>query len=118
MNLGTIFIDIDGTILKHHGTLQEIELLPPEILPGVKEKLLEWQEKGYNIIVVTARPERLRILTRQHLAEFNITYTQLIMNVKNGPRYLINDTKPYANMEETAFAVTVKRDKGLSDCNL
>ena len=56
----TIFCDIDGTLVKHHGsqTKQIIEL--SEILPGTIEKFNEWDSKGYNIILITGRRESQR----------------------------------------------------------
>lgn len=41
-----------------------------------------------------------------------IYYDQLIMQVGNGPRVLINDA---CEDQETAFGITIERNKGLKD---
>lgn len=53
----TIFIDIDGTILKHGKNLNNMCTAKPEILDGVIEKFLEWRRKEYYIVITTARVE-------------------------------------------------------------
>lgn len=113
--MSLIISDIDGTIFGHHGSIESIMHKPMEILPGVKEKFDTWRKNGDCIMLVTAREEYMRQLTQYHLSQFNIPYDHLIMGVGNGLRYLINDTKPYAGLDETCFAITVPRDKGLTD---
>ncbi len=43
----TIFLDIDGCIIKHKGNLTSQINAIPELLPGTLEKLNEWEEKEY-----------------------------------------------------------------------
>ena len=43
----TLFIDIDGCLIKHRGNLSNIYFQEPELLPGVIEKFNEWDAKGY-----------------------------------------------------------------------
>jgi FMN phosphatase YigB (HAD superfamily) len=114
----TIFCDLDGTLVKHtspHGAQKPTHKM--KLLPGVKEKLLEWDAKGYNIILVTGRKNSLRRITEEQLEEAGIFYDQLIMGIGGGIRYLINDTKPN-NDKPTAVAKTVIRDKGIKDIEL
>jgi len=113
-----IFCDIDGTLVKkvdpciaHHPNHKM------ELLPGVKEKLLEWDRKGYYIILTTGRKESFREVTKNQLAEVGIFYDHLIMGIGGGKRYLINDTKPDSD-EKTAFAITVKRNKGIGEVEI
>lgn len=54
----TIFLDIDGTLLKHHGSLSLCGIMPPVLLDGVHDKLDEWDKKGYRIILITAGNNR------------------------------------------------------------
>ena len=110
----TIICDIDGTLMYHHGGAYT--QFSPEIslLPGVIEKLEEWDKKGYNIILITGRRESEREATIKTLSDLEVFYDQLIMGVGGGQRILINDLKPESE-EKTAIAFCVERNKGLGD---
>jgi hypothetical protein len=113
----TIFCDIDGTLVKH--APPHISSTPNhkmELLEGTLEKLLEWDKKGYNIILTTGRKESLRTLTEKQLTEVGIFYDQLIMGIGGGTRYLINDCKPDGAV--AAWAINIERDKGITDSNI
>jgi histidinol phosphatase-like enzyme len=110
----TIFIDIDGTLVKHQGNMSNMFLCDMEILPGVLEKLNEWDAKGYKIILTTGRKECLRKLTKKQLLKNGIFYDQLIMGLTRGERILINDIKPNNDMI-TASAIQINRDEGLKN---
>ncbi len=109
----TIIIDIDGTIFHHHGCIAEIWQEPAILLPGVEDRFAYWNNHDYTIILMTARPYEMQDLTIQQLKDFNLLYDDLVMDVGNGVRYLINDTKPYADIYCTAHAITIGRDEGL-----
>tara|TARA_B110000211_G_scaffold231388_1_gene292902 strand:+ start:1087 stop:1437 length:351 start_codon:yes stop_codon:yes gene_type:complete len=109
----TIFCDIDGTLLKHHGGLHPIMSEKPVILPNVIKSLARWSANDYTVILTTGRPESMRPLTIKHLEQVGIFYDQLIMGLSRGPRVLINDTKPNCNV--TASAINVERNTGLSE---
>jgi phosphoglycolate phosphatase-like HAD superfamily hydrolase len=113
----TIICDIDGTLTKH---ANPSEASKPDyvmkLLDGTLEKLLEWEKKGYRIILLTGRKESLRDNTVKQLREVGIFYDQLIMGVGGGERYLINDNKP--NSAQTAFAITTQRNVGISNINI
>jgi len=108
----TIICDIDGTLV-HHCDPHTVSKFTHKmkLLTGTVEKLLEWERKGYNIILLTGRKESMRKVTEQQLSEIGIFYDQLIMGVGGGTRYLINDFKP--DGEESAIAVNVKRNVGI-----
>jgi len=110
----TIICDIDGTLVKHeaptYNTLKNKKL---ELLPGTIEKMIEWDIKGYNVILITGRRESMREATEKQLAEVGILYDQLIMGVGGGARVLINDNKP--DGEQSAFAINLERNKGIND---
>ena len=108
----TIICDIDGTLVRHYDphTVSK-STYKMELLEGTIEKLLEWERKGYNIILLTGRKESMRKVTEQQLSIAGVFYDQLIMGVGGGPRYLINDYKPSG--EEAAFAINIKRNKGI-----
>lgn len=109
----TLFIDIDGTLLKHRGSLLGCINDEPELLPGVLERLEEWKMKEYRIILTTARTESMREKTIQQLEKVDIFYDMLIMGIPHGPRYVINDNKPH--MKKTAYGITIKRNEGFND---
>lgn len=113
----TLFIDIDGTLVKHQGNLSKMFLNEMEILPGVIEKLNEWDAKGYKIILTTGRKESLRTITEQQLLKHGIFYDQLIMGLTRGERILINDLKPGNNIK-VATAIEIERDKGLDNIEI
>jgi histidinol phosphatase-like enzyme len=118
----TIFLDIDGVLLWHARELATIwdyarDEEDDRRLPGVAEKLQEWDTKGYKIILTTGRRECMRQDTEQQLARHGIFYDLLIMGVGRGQRVVINDFK--ANSEEpTAVAICVTRNKGLVDVEI
>ena len=49
----TIFCDIDGTLLKHHGDgcLYKAMKNPPELLPNVIETIDRWKYNEYRVIL-------------------------------------------------------------------
>lgn len=112
--LKTLFIDIDGTLLFHHGMPGQQTLMDTIILPGVIKKFAEWESKGYKFILVTGRKESERQLTKKQLADAGIQYDQLIMGINRGDRVIINDMKPNSN-EPTAIAINVIRNEGIEN---
>jgi len=113
----TIFLDIDGCLIKHQGELSKTILNPVEILPGTLEKLNEWDANGYKVILTTGRKESMRELTKKQLQNEGIFYDQLIMGLNRGERIIINDKKPNNNMC-VAKAIQIKRNNGIKLINL
>jgi hypothetical protein len=114
----TIFCDIDGTLVQH--VAPNIAANPNfsmMILDGTIEKLIEWDRKGYRVILTTGRKESLRKETIRQLAEAGIIYDQLIMGIGGGKRILINDRKP-SGKEDYAIAINLKRNSGIGDLEL
>ena len=112
----TIFLDLDGTIWEHLGTLDKMYGVVPQLLEGTIEKLNEWRAKRYKLVLTTARPECLRADTEKALAANCIWYDKLVMDVGNGVRFLINDAK--ADIMNTAHAITVERNRGIAHINI
>ena len=112
----TIFCDLDGTLVKHTSP-RDIENpnLILEVLPGVHEKLDEWNTKSYYIVITTGRKESSRNATTKQLSRAGIGYDKLIMGVGPGDRVLINDRK--RDGRTTAYAINLDRNKGLLDEN-
>lgn len=113
----TIFCDIDGTLIKHFPPGQcfynYVTSSENTGLVGTVDKLLEWDKKGYNIILTTGRRESMRKFTEEQLESAGIFYDKLIMGIGGGVRVIINDLKPNSD-EETAVAINLKRDEGIS----
>ena len=113
----TIFCDIDGTLVEH---MMPNDVMKPDskmkVLPGAIEKILEWERKGYHIILTTGRREGSRRQTERQLEEAGIIYDRLLMGIGGGPRYIVNDKK--ANGMEYAFAVNVERNIGIKDLEI
>lgn len=108
----TIFSDIDGVLLKHWGSIEEILDKPSVVLPGVKEQLQEWNLKDYRLILTTGRKESMRDFTVKQLHGCGITYDLLIMGCRRGVRVVINDRK-LNSLDDTAMAVNLERNKGM-----
>jgi len=118
----TIFCDVDGTLTEHPNSgdndITRYDLDQEMIiLPGTKEKLWEWDKKGYNIILTTGRKEGMRKSTVKQLRKAGIIYDQLVMGIGGGDRILINDKKPGGG-RDTAMVINLDRDKGVADLEL
>lgn len=116
-NTKTIICDIDGCISQHTGDICSMHKGNMCILPGVKDTFKEWDINGYNIILMSGRRESVRKDTERQLSDAGIFYDQLVMGMKNGPRVLINDKK-VNSIENTAFAVNLERNTGMSGINI
>ena len=84
----TLFIDIDGCLLKHLGNLSNEILGNPEILPGVLQKLNEWDGEGHKIILTTGRKESMRKITEEQLSKYGIKRTSLYLSIKHIKRII------------------------------
>ena len=110
----TIFCDIDGTLIKHHGSLTKAMHSAPTLLDGTIETLNIWERKGYRIILTTGRKESMRIITEKLLSDLGIFYDLLIMGIGGGDRILINDKKSDSD-SDTCFAYNLTRNVGVKD---
>jgi len=113
----TIFLDIDGTLVEHSENLSKQITEPLKIINGTLEKLLEWDKKGYNIILTTGRRESHRKITEKQLTELGIFYDKLIMGIGGGDRIIINDRKEN-NPTNTAFAINIDRNEGIKNIDI
>jgi uridine kinase len=111
---GTIFCDLDGTLIKHvpipSYTGDDIE-----ILAGSKEKLKELKEEGYCLILTTSRTYNNIFPVLNKLKNEGLDFDQIICDLPLGPRYLINDNK---GDEVRAFAFALQRDKGIKGIDI
>jgi ribonucleotide monophosphatase NagD (HAD superfamily) len=118
----TLFIDIDGTILRHgkDGTGAVCMILggavvhkPGVLLDGVRQKFNDWHGKGYRLILTTGRCESTREQTEKQLRDHGLFWDMLIMGIGGGQRVLINDLKSDGSI--AAVGVNVPRDAGFGD---
>jgi UDP-N-acetylglucosamine diphosphorylase / glucose-1-phosphate thymidylyltransferase / UDP-N-acetylgalactosamine diphosphorylase / glucosamine-1-phosphate N-acetyltransferase / galactosamine-1-phosphate N-acetyltransferase len=112
----SIFLDIDGTILKHMHTISDVYEKDAELCAGVREKLNAWDSQGHRIILTTARKESTRQRTEQQLASLGIAYDQLVMGLTTGPRVLVND-KLAEHDPDRAISINVITDQGFNSTN-
>ena len=108
----TIFCDLDGTLVEHSNPIDiQNPNLILKVLPGVHERLREWDTKGYFIIITTGRKESARQSTQEQLRKAGIIYDQLIMGFGGGDRVIINDRKPNSE-RDTVYAINLTRNEG------
>ena len=69
-------VDIDGTILEKKEVESYSEAQP---LPYSIDILWSWMARGDQIILWTARPERLRKFTEEQLTRLGVPYHKLLM---------------------------------------
>ena len=114
----TIFCDLDGTLVKHTNPIDiQNPNLDLKVLPGVHEKLREWDTKGYHLFITTGRKESAREATIKQMQKAGINYDQLIMGFGGGDRVLINDRKLNSG-RDTAYVINLERDTGIEDVKL
>ena len=94
-----------------------IDLNVDPLSDGVLDKLVEWDKKGYNLVLITGRRESMRRTTESQLASVGISYDQLIMGVGGGARVVINDLKPDSD-SPTAIAINLSRNEGFKNVKI
>ena len=112
----TIFSDIDGTLIEQV-RFEELDPNVVNVLPGVKEKMNEWYEAGHHIVLTTARPWNLELITKQQMENAGIRYHQIVMGIGREERILINNNSKGEPNEPRAMAVAVGRDAGFTNSN-
>lgn len=110
----TIFVDLDGTILKHAHHSQGNTIATPELLPGVMKKFLEWGSLGHKIILTSARREQNRQKIESELQELGIHWDFLLLGITSGQRFLIND-KLNTLDQDRAASINVITDSGFNN---
>lgn len=116
MNLkrGTVFCDLDGTLVRHvpvpSPSGEDIELLD-----GTVEKLREFRRDGYLVVLTTGRSQSNVLGVLERLRALGLEFDQVICDLPIGPRHLINDSK---GNEVRAYAHPIVRDAGIRDVKL
>ena len=115
-NYKTIFSDIDGTLIEQ-ARFEDLDPNVANVLPGVVEKMNEWYEAGHHIVLTTARPWHLELITKQQMETAGIRYHQLLMGIGREERILINNNSKGEPENARAMAVAVGRDAGFINSN-
>ncbi len=102
----TWILDFDGTLVEHNG----YKTGEDKWLPGALEFLKSIPEEDY-VLILTARfedfaPEK----TKKFLDKYQVRYNQILFNMPQGERVLINDNKPSGLC--CAYALTPCRNEG------
>ena len=103
----TWLFDLDGTIVKHNGYLNEGH---DTLLGGVKEFFSSISDKD-KIVIITSRKREFADNTEKFLRSNGIRFDHIIYDLPYGERILINDRKPSGL--KTALSINVKRDHPL-----
>lgn len=107
----TLFVDIDGTLVKYrkYASLHESVLTPiQEVIDFVNSHY----ESGSVIIITTARPEKYRHFTVLELNQIGVKWHQLVMECGRGTRVVINDKDPENSNIDRAIGINLIRDTG------
>lgn len=116
-NYKTIFSDIDGTLIEQV-RFEDLDPNVVTVLPGVSEKMNEWYAAGHHIVLTTARPWDLELITKQQMATAGIRYHQLLMGIGRQERYLINNSEKLTPEISRAIGISVKRDEGFGSITI
>lgn len=107
---GTIVTDLDGVVFENHS-----RHFPPYWTDAEKPidanvaALRQWQERGAQLIFMTARKEEFRHKTETALRELGLVPHALIMDCRHGRRFLVNDHAP-SNPYPAAIAINTERN--------
>ena len=110
----TIFSDIDGTLIEQV-RFEDLDPNVVNVLPGVAEKMNEWYDAGHHIVLTTARPWDLELVTKQQMENAGIRYHQIVMGIGREERILINNNSSKEPQRDRAFGVPVLRDGGFEN---
>lgn len=105
--LGHLWIlDLDGTLVKHNGYLNDGF---DSLLPGARE-FIEAIPANDMVMIVTSRKKEYQLCTEDFLLRNGIRFDYMIYDIPFGERILVNDRK--RSGLKTAVAVNVERDSG------
>jgi len=105
-SLGKTWIfDLDGTIVKHNGYINDGE---DTLLDGVAEFFAQLSEHDV-VIILTARSSIFKKQTLEFLHKNHIRFDHIIFEIPHGERILINDRKPSGL--NTAYSINQDRNQ-------
>jgi hypothetical protein len=113
----TLFVDIDGTIIKYR-KFSELEESIPEPIQDVIDYINEYHLNGAIIIITTARPEKYRLFTEEELTTIGLKWNQLVMDCGRGTRVVLNDIDPKSPGIKRAVGINLVRNGGLTNIEI
>jgi hypothetical protein len=113
----TLFVDIDGTIIKYR-KFSELEESIPEPIQDVIDYINEYHLNGAIIIITTARPEKYRLFTEEELTTIGLEWNQLVMDCGRGTRVVLNDIDPKSPGIKRAVGINLVRNGGLTNIEI
>lgn len=113
----TLFVDIDGTIVKYRkfSELAESTITP---IQDVIDFVNGHFDSGAIIIITTARPDLYRKFTENELNILGVKYHQIVMDCGRGTRVVLNDIDPDKPELPRAIGLNLKRDRGLDNIEI
>ncbi|MFH1657031.1 MAG: phosphoheptose isomerase [bacterium] len=86
-NVKNLIIDIDGVVCEDIPNEEPDRMITAAEIPGTKEKINEWYNKGNIISFFTSRTEDLREVTENWLKEHGVKYHRVIFGKPRGGNY-------------------------------
>jgi len=114
-NFKTIFIDVDGVLLRNHGKYGRMNW--SNTIEPIEENLLilkKLQDNGAQIVITTSRSEEHRESLIRTLNSYGIKPYSILMGLNHAPRYVINDFAP-SNPFPSAIAISIPRNSIFSN---
>lgn len=109
-NKPVIFCDIDGTLIVAQSRFGHNSYdKDPVVLENNYKRIMDYYNKGCQIIFTTARPSQYDQHTRKMLEKLGFIDCKLVSGLLNSTRVLINDYNE-ANPHPRAIAINIKRD--------
>jgi len=109
----TLFVDIDGTIVKY----RKFDELATAVLTPIQD-VIDYVNDHYNsgsvIIITTARPSSYELMTKQELEKLGVKYHQIVMDCGRGTRVILNDKDPENPELDRAVGINLTRNMGFS----
>ena len=107
----TLFVDIDGTIVKY----RKFNELGTAVLTPIQD-VIDYVNDHYNsgsvIIITTARPSSYELMTKQELETLGVKYHQIVMDCGRVTRVVLNDMDPENPTTQRAVGINFVRDGG------
>lgn len=111
----TYFVDVDGVLLKNSGQYGRFNWSTNrEVLVENVQALRALQDRGAQIVVVTARTEPYRRALEELLRGAGLEPHAIVMGLNHAGRVLINDFAP-TNPYPSATAISLPRDGNLKE---
>lgn len=100
-----IFCDLEGIIVKHESVPSE-RIEDIEFIDGSLEKLKEFKEKEYFIVLTSSRPSDKVFSVVEKIRSLGLEFDQIVCDLPVGPKIQISDSKDGKPRAEVYIAET------------